>query len=415
MKGKSVVALVPCPDYEGERVAGAVARGFELLEPEPLPTGKPVLLKPNMLRPSPPEKGVTTHPSVFSAVARFLREKVADLVFGDSPNGIFAPQAAAERSGLAAEARALGIPLADFETEEEVRNPSGSQNRRFVIARGIVEAGAIVNLPRLKTHSLTTITGALKNIFGAVPGKRKAEFHIKHPDVEGFSRMIADLNGLVRSRLVVMDAIRAMEGNGPSAGDLVDLGLLLFSTDPVAVDAVCCRIVGVDPLSLPLIRIAQEIGVGNASPDAIEIRGARLADHARARFAVPPRSLTEKIPGFLYRIAKDLLVAKPIIDDFLCVRCGECVKTCPTQPKALSQEPRNPRQGRGAMNPREYRGAMNPREYRGARNVPSAAPGGIPRYDYSLCIRCYCCQETCPEGAISVQDAPLGGIFRNRK
>ncbi len=362
----------------------AVRRGLDLLGADALApvleaAGRTVLLKPNMLRPSPPEKGVTTHPAVFSAVARRLQEMGADLVFGDSPTGIFKPLAAAERSGLLDEARALGIPLADFESEEEVSFPSGVQNRRFVIARGVREAGAIVNLPRLKTHNVTMMTGALKNIFGAIPGKRKAEFHIKHPDVEGFSRMIADLNGLVRSRLVVMDAIKAMEGNGPSGGDLVDVGLLIFSLDPVAVDAVSCRIMGIDPLSLPLIRVAQENGLGNASADGIEIRGARLADYVRTGFAVPARPLTENIPNFLFRIAKELLVAKPLIDPARCVKCGECVQSCPTLPKALSQD-----------------------------------TGTVPRYNYSICIRCYCCQETCPEGAISVRNAPLGRLFRDR-
>jgi ferredoxin len=282
-------------------------------------------------------------------------------------------------SGVLEEAKALGIPMADFETGEDVSYPEGAQNRRFHVARGALNAGAMINLPRLKTHSLTLMTGALKNTFGVVPGGRKAEFHIKHPDVEGFSRMIVDLNGLVRSRLVVMDAITAMEGNGPGSGDLVDVGLIIISEDPVAVDAVGCRIMGIDPLSVPMIRIAHELGLGNADSENIDLRGELLAGHARQGFKLPPRSPAERVPRIVFRLAKDLVVPKPVIDPATCIRCGECVTACPTTPKALTQ-----------------------------------AKGAVPRYNYSTCIRCYCCQETCREGAISVKPALLDRFFGDR-
>ena len=380
----STVVLAACPDYDRDRVCQAVRTGLDLFDvagivKEAADAGKPILLKPNWLHPAPPEKGVTTHPAVFSAVARYLKERGAKLSVGDSPNPVFKPMAVARRSGVLEEAEALGIPMADFETGEDVSYPQGAQNRRFHVARGALDAGAIVNLPRLKTHSLTLMTGALKNIFGVVPGGRKAEFHIKHPDVEGFSRMIVDLNGLVRSRLVVMDAIKAMEGNGPGSGDLVDVGLLIISEDPVAVDAVGCRIMGIDPLSVPMIRIADELGLGNAHPVSIDLRGEHLAGHVRQGFKLPPRSPADRVPRIVFRLAKDLVLPKPIIDPATCIRCGECVTACPTTPKALSQ-----------------------------------AKGAVPRYDYPICIRCYCCQETCRQGAISVKRAALGLFFGDR-
>lgn len=339
----------------------------------------PILLKPNMLRPAPAEKGVTTHPAVFSAVARCLRERGARLTFGDSPNGIFTPIEVARRSGLLAEAESLGIPMADFQTGRDVSDATGGRFRTFPLARGILEASAVVNLPRLKTHSLTVMTGALKNTFGAVVGSAKAGLHITHPDGESFGRMIADVNRLVRSRLVVMDAIKVMEGNGPVSGRLVDLGLLIFSTDPVAVDAVACRILGVDPLSIPFIRAASETGLGAVREEEIEIRGEPLARYTGRRLAIPSRNLTRAIPPFLWKVAKDLLVAKPVIDPSACTACGECVASCPTSPKSLAQE-----------------------------------RGKVPSYNYSTCIRCYCCQETCPEGAISVRPAPLARLIGGR-
>jgi uncharacterized protein (DUF362 family)/Pyruvate/2-oxoacid:ferredoxin oxidoreductase delta subunit len=371
----SIVALVSCPDYDRQRVYDSVRRGLDLIGYAG-PAAGPLLLKPNMLRGAPPERGVTTHPAVFAAGARALMDRGARLSFGDSPNGIFRPLAVAVQTGLAAEAESLGIPMADFETGEEVAYPAGVQNRRFLIARGALDAGPIVNLPRLKTHALTVMTGALKNMFGVVPGSRKAEYHIKHPDVEGFSRMIVDLNGLMRSHLVIMDAIRVMEGNGPASGTLADVGLLVLSEDPVAADAVGCRIMGIDPLSLPMIRMAVEAGLGNAHGDRIEIRGEDLDSFARNDLDIPFRSITERIPRFIMRVAKDLAVPKPVIDPGTCIKCGECVRACPTSPKALTQD-----------------------------------KGEVPRYNYAVCIRCYCCQETCPEGAISIRRAPLGRFF----
>jgi len=381
---RSVVALAACSDYDPDRVLRAVQRALDLLGQAALPrsaeNGRPLLLKPNMLRPSGAEKGVTTHPAVFSAVARCLAERGFTLSFGDSPNGLFTPQSAARSSGLLAEAAALGIPLADFASGSDVAFPQGVQNRLFTIARGVTEAGGVVNLPRLKTHGLTTMTGALKNTFGVIPGGRKSEYHITHPDVESFSRMIADLNGAVRSSLVVMDAITAMEGNGPVGGRLRPVGLIIASTDPVAVDAVGCRIMGIDPRAIDHVRMAEEAGLGNAHPQRVDIVGETLDEFVCRDFDVRARPLGQNVPKFVMRLAKSLVVSKPVIDPEVCTRCGECAAACPTTPSSLVQ-----------------------------------TNNDVPRYNYAACIRCYCCQETCPHGAISIRTAPLSRFFEDRR
>ncbi len=382
-RSRSVVALAACSDYERDRVLRAVRRALDLLGPAALPRavgGRPLLLKPNLLRPSGAEKGVTTHPAVFSAVARCLREKGFALSFGDSPNGLFTPQSAARSSGLMAEAEALGIPPADFSSGAEVSFPQGVRNRLFTVARGVTEAAAVVNLPRLKTHGLTTMTGALKNMFGVIPGGRKSEYHITHPDVESFSRMIADLNGAVRSGLVVMDAVAAMEGNGPANGRLRPVGLIIASTDPVAVDAVGCRIMGIDPRAVDHVRMAEEAGLGNAGPQRIEILGEALEEFVCPDFDVAARQLGQNVPRFVMRLAKNLVVSKPVIDPDVCIRCGQCADACPTTPPSLVQTHHD-----------------------------------VPRYNYAACIRCYCCPETCPRGAISIRTAPLSRFFESRR
>ncbi len=382
--GKSTVVLVPCRDYDPARVEAAVRAALSHFDLAGIVAGArsaggPVLLKPNLLSPSAPEKGVTTHPSVFTAVATVLRERGAELAFGDSPMGLHAPIAAARRSGIFDAAERLGIPMADFETAEEVSWPRGLQNRRFPVARGAIRAGAIVSLPRLKTHGLTEMTGALKNTFGVVPGNLKMEFHIRHPEPQGFSRMLVDLNGCIRPRLFVLDAVMAMEGNGPGNGDLVPVGLLIVSDDPVATDAVGCRIMGIDPMKNVLVRRAHDAGLGNARASDIAIIGEPLEPYVKPGFRIPHRAPGAAVPQFLWRFARNAFVARPVIDPDACTRCGECVEACPTAPKSLVQE-----------------------------------RGAVPVHDYRTCIRCYCCQEGCRHGAISLQVPPLGRILAPR-
>jgi uncharacterized protein (DUF362 family)/Pyruvate/2-oxoacid:ferredoxin oxidoreductase delta subunit len=394
VRSSSVVVLVRVASYDRPAVACAVRRSLELLGTAgsdlavPLVPGStvdgapaapgtgPVILKPNLLAGVPPEEGVTTHPVVFAETARALQERGYRLAYGDNPSFGHRIASAVRRCGLAAEADRLGVPLADFEHGADASRPGTAVHRQFHVARSVLGARALVNLPKLKTHGLTTMTGALKNLFGVIPGFRMPEYHVTHPDLEGFFRMLADLNGLVRSGLVVMDAITAMEGNGPRGGTLVPLGLLIVSDDPVAVDAVACRVAGIDADRVPVLRMAEEAGIGCASADRIELRGDAVREPAVRPFVLPPAHIATKVPPFLFRAAKTLVVPKPSIVASRCRCCGECVKACPVQPKALSQ-----------------------------------AHGAVPRYRYGRCIRCFCCQESCPHRAVEILPAPLSGLF----
>ena len=223
------------------------------------------------------------------------------------------------------------------------------------------------------------MTGALKNTFGAVVGGEKAALHIRYPDAESFGRMIADVNSLVPSRWWSWMACGSWRATALPAGDLVDLGLLLISTDPVAVDAVACAILGIEPLSLPFLRAASEAGLGaRAGGGDRDPRRAALRVDGAAASRCPP-AISPTVPPALWRVARSLFIGKPVIDAEACVACGECVASCPTSPKSLAQE-----------------------------------RGKVPCYSYASCIRCYCCQETCPQGAISVRAAPLARLLEGR-
>ncbi len=177
---ESRVAVVRCNTYEIDAVRAAVRRGLDLLGGVGrfIRAGERILLKPNLLVPAPPERAVTTHPSVFRAVAEVLGESGVSLSYGDSP-GFGTMSWAARRTGLAEVAEDLEIRAADFRTSVQISFPDGRLVKRFAVARGALDADGIVSLPRMKTHGLTRVTGAIKNQFGCIVGAMKPEFHAR--------------------------------------------------------------------------------------------------------------------------------------------------------------------------------------------------------------------------------------------
>ncbi len=182
------------------------------------------------------------------------------LSFGDSP-AVHSPKAAAQRTGMMERAAELDIPLADFVKGQDVFFEKGLQNKKFHVANGVLDADKIVSLPKMKSHGLARMTGAVKNQFGCIPGTLKGEMHVKLPHVDDFSRMLVDLNNYVSPSLYVMDAIHAMEGNGPRSGVPKAMNALLISTDPVALDATAARMVNMNPEYVSTTRIGMEVGM----------------------------------------------------------------------------------------------------------------------------------------------------------
>jgi uncharacterized protein (DUF362 family)/Pyruvate/2-oxoacid:ferredoxin oxidoreductase delta subunit len=355
-------------------VEGAVRRGLELIGGAFARPGERLLLKPNVLVGDRPERASTTHPEVFRGVARCLQAEGLVLAYGDS-GGFGATAANMRRAGIAAVADELGIPLADFDSGREVSFPDSPSLKRFLIAAGALEADGLVSLPKAKTHGFLRVTGAVKNQLGCVPGLTKAELHLRVPEPADFARMLVALNLLLRPRLFVMDAVVAMERNGPRGGDPFAMGLIILSRDPVAVDATFCRLIGLDPGLVETNIEGAKHGLGSWREDAIELVGDPVSDLLRPEFRVD-RHRRFWSAWSRSRLLKRQLSPRPAIDPGLCVRCGACVGACPVRPPAVAW--------------------------------PSADRALPPRYDYGRCIRCFCCHEICPARAISVR-TPLAG------
>ncbi len=371
------VVLIRCETYSASKVSAAVARGFELLgvSSATFKPGEKILLKPNLLSASAPGRAVTTHPAVFRAVAEALTRFNVELTWGDSP-AVTRMERAAEKSGILAVARELGISPGNFKTGETVPTPPDSLVTKFLIAEAARSSDGIVSISKLKTHGFTTLTGALKNQFGCIPGLHKAAFHAQLPNPDDFSRMIVDLNRLLRPRLSIMDGITAMEGNGPGSGDPRSMNVLLFSFDPGALDAVACKLIGLDPQTVPMIRWAERSGFSDL--ENLQIYGDPMESFQARDFKIPRFNTTSARNAFLVKVFRRFVLPKIVIHPDKCVNCGQCVKICPARPKALRSNPESP----------------------------------CPEYDRTVCIRCYCCQEICPEQAITIQRTLAGRIAK---
>jgi uncharacterized protein (DUF362 family)/ferredoxin len=382
---RSKVAVVRCNGYDNGLIRQAVKTGFDLLGGISIfvKSGEKIVLKPNVLIGSGPERNVTTHPAVLKEVGRIFQEAGAIVSYGDSPS-LGGGEFNLKRAQLKQAGDELGFTLADFDHGREIIHPAALLNKKFVIANGILEADGVVNLPKLKTHQLTRFTGAVKNLFGCIPGQLKREFHYKMPDPYNFATMLIDINSFIRPRLVVMDGIVAMEGNGPFAGSSRPLNVLLFSSDPIAIDSIACKIIDLDPEFVPTSKPGEKTGLWTYHYENIELVGDTLDSFIEKDFRVTRRPPVPATGSRLQRFIRDQLTPRPMINREKCVACGNCIQACPI--------------GTGALD-----------------WITDSLGKKKPRIQHGRCIRCYCCQETCPEGAVTVE-RPLAGrlIFRRK-
>ena len=359
------VAIVAQRNYEQPGLSFSLKRaielsGFSLASAR----GKSVLLKPNMLGAYPPKMGVTSPPQLIEATARIFCEAGARVSIGDSPNWIHPIESVWEVTGIRAAARAGGA--------EEIRiEAKGSVERCGVwISRAVDDADIVVNLPKIKTHGLTILSLAVKNLFGCVCGMQKSLHHRDAKSRADFADVLVRVAEAVKPELTIVDGVVAMEGDGPSGGKLVDMGVILAGTDVHALDAACCMLVDLPPLELDTLAVAKRMGLYDDSV-SIEFAGDDFDLFVRKNFVLPATYtrgardwwITRFVLSRIWRSAW----AKPIIDRDRCRRCMFCVEGCPVS--AISRPPE----------------------------------GDAPSIDYGKCIQCFCCHELCPHKAIDLK------------
>lgn len=325
----------------------------------PDPNGKKILLKPNVLADVPPERAVTTHPAVFRAMAYYLREQGAFVLSGDSP-AIHNPAFRAKGCGIRQICRELDIPWIDFMEDS-------FSYKGFRLAAILKEVDYVFSLAKCKTHEFAYYTGAVKNLFGLIPGFNKAMMHAKYPNRRVFAAMVVDLLDIIKPDFSLMDAIIAMEGAGPQNGQPKHLGLLLASTNCVALDVVTAQIIGYDPLDIPILANALQRGIQLNNIADIERDGGEIKDLKVKNFK---RIAIERKYNFIYmgvrfEHLRRRFDRRPVFDHERCILCKKCVQMC----KAEALKVKNDR---------------------------------IEIHDPN-CIRCYCCHEVCPVSAIDIK------------
>lgn len=333
--------------------------------------GDKVLIKPNILEGLPPEKAVTTHPELIRAIIRKVKKVGAIPLVGDSP-GVTNTLKAAERCGILAVCREESTELLSFDTTVAISYPDGLTVKKFLLASPLRQVDKVISTAKMKTHTFMGVTGPTKNLFGCIVGMQKAQFHLRMQRRQEFAGMLLDLAGIVKPVLSIVDGIVGMEGNGPRNGHPVKAGILLAGTNCFAVDVVMAEIMGFDPLLLPVTALALS---RKLTPALANIDFVGDAHALRLHFAAPRSmlSLEDRLPKWAAELGHSQLTAKPSIAAN-CVACGRCVAHCPPQAMRMA----------------------NSRVY----------------IDYDKCIRCYCCQELCPENAVQVTEGLLLKIVR---
>ncbi|MBO4419899.1 MAG: DUF362 domain-containing protein [Oscillospiraceae bacterium] len=375
------VSVVSCTDYEPARVRSAleelIARvgGLDWVRP-----GMRVGIKANLVSAMTPDCAATTHPALIDALAAMLRERGAIPVVGDSPGGLYNAAhlnkvyAVSGIDGTCAERNR------DFSTRE-IALPEAKVCKTAAVTGWLLDCDEIINFAKLKSHGMMGLSAAAKNLFGTIPGTMKPEYHFRFPNPADFADMLVDLDEFWKPRLHLVDAVVAMEGNGPTAGTPKHLGCLLAGENPHRIDLICTGLIGLDPGTVPTLLAAWERGLCPKRREEITVDGDWQAFKAGDFKTITQRSglqfqnaMGGGRRGALYsKFLSRALAARPGVEKRECVGCRKCEQVCPA--KAITMK------------------------------------RGKPLIERATCIRCFCCQEFCPKGAMKVRRPPLARIL----
>ncbi len=365
------VYITKCPDYSEASIARAVDEclaAFGGVAGIAGDSPKKILVKPNLLLPRGPEDNSTTHPAVVTAVARRFVEAGHSVVIADSCGGVYNKSILStlyKKTGMEFAAEKAGATL-NYDTSEVRRDAiDGEAVKEFTFIRPAVEADLIISVAKLKTHGMTYYTGAVKNLFGTLPGLAKVSMHQRFTKRERFCEMIVDIERTLRPAFSIIDGIEGMEGKGPSGGRTKKAGVMLAARNPHALDLAGCSVMGLDPRLAPTIVAGQKRGLAPKTADELEILGTPIG---KVVTKFEPASSNSSafiglVPSFVRPFAEGLFFSYPKVDREKCVGCGNCARSCP-------------------------------------REQIVVANGKATIY-HDRCIKCYCCHELCPVKAIS--------------
>jgi uncharacterized protein (DUF362 family)/NAD-dependent dihydropyrimidine dehydrogenase PreA subunit len=376
----SKVIIQECKSYDLEPMIAKINTAIDLLGGwdqfvKPLDR---VLLKVNLIGPKTSETAAVTHAEFVRAVVRILKKRECEVWIGDSSGGAIAGIAPTAQSfkvaGYERVAQEEGALIKNFDREGVVSVvPESGCEEAMHIAKPMFDADVVINLPKLKTHSAQIFSGAVKNVFGCIPGLKKAKYHKMAPDSADFGQIICDIHKGTAIRLHIMDGILAMQGEGPTAGTPYPAGKILVSTDPLALDAVAAKMVGMSVAEVPILETAQRRNLGEGNLKNICLMGDYDQIPKLAKFKLPKRfgAVKKRNSKAVLKVI-EFFTTRPKINQSKCRKCNMCVESCPVQ--AIDKETKI--------------------------------------IDYSICIECMCCHELCMFKAVELKnDNKIAGLL----
>lgn len=354
------VVIVKCKSYNQKEVDRAVKRILDLLDfPVNEYKGKKILIKPNVLGvyKKNMDAAITNINVVKSLIKEFKNAKIGESSITDTEINL-------RKTGY------WQLSPIVFEEKKliKINDKKAKILKNFYLPKPVKEADLVINVPKMKTHTLTKMTGAIKNLYGCIPGGVKQMLHKKAIGEKKFSSLLVDIYQNIKPGLNIMDGIIAMEGDGPSAGNPKKVGLILASRNAVALDIAASKLMGYNPIDILAIEDAVKRGLASYK---IQIIG-DLKKIPNFRFEKPSRFRNKTVKAIFSGMTKD----KIICDKEKCVKCGICMKHCPA--KAITLKP-------------------------------------FPEIDSKKCIRCFCCIEVCPNHALHLRDNMLVKVAKIMK
>ncbi|MHA1283714.1 MAG: DUF362 domain-containing protein [Promethearchaeota archaeon] len=341
-----------------------------------------ILIKPNILLGKEPERAATTHPEVLKAVIKWLKQFNPKRIIVAESSGTFkrgATLEAFEKSGIKDVCEKFDVEWVPFEKTERktYKVPNPLVLNEITASTLLDEVDIIINLPKIKTHGQCLLTCCIKNMFGTLILGNKARIHAQFPKKEIFNAALADIYSVSNPQLTIVDGYLCQEGNGPSAGDVIKLDIIIAGYDPVALDTTICRIIDFNPDDVYYIKKLQEKGFGSAE---FEILGEPIENIKRTFKKPKSHPVSVPLPRFLAKYVGNVIFRSSIkFDKSKCQLCGTCWKNCPVQ---------------AIMPPKKRQKGID-----------------IPKWDKNKCITCYCCAELCPYEAVDFKINILKNIL----
>jgi uncharacterized protein (DUF362 family)/Pyruvate/2-oxoacid:ferredoxin oxidoreductase delta subunit len=323
---------------------------------------KKILIKPNFLRPSQPDKAIITHPEIIKGVINFFKDSGAKIIVGDSP-GFGNIYKVIEKASLTDFFKKNNIIISDFSKTKKITS-KGFIFRELDLPVDIIESNYIVNIPKLKTHQMMYLTMAVKNLYGCIYGLKKVSYHLTAgKDYKIFASLLLDIYATLNPQINILDGIIGMEGNGPSSGTTRHFGLIALSNNALSLDRVVSEILKVPYQKVPYLKIAEERKLKEADMSQIQVWGKEKFFSLNEIKPPPNYASNFSLPSFINNFINSFLISYPEATKG-CKACGICKKHCP------------------------------------AKAITIVTKAVINK---AKCIRCFCCQELCEHNAIKTK------------